>query len=89
MSKTRLRATVRGSGSNGVIHVGFRRWILQQAVALNCTCTAINVGDTVELFASGEYANVHILLARARIGPPNSRVLGVTIEKEEHINGLD
>ena len=89
MAHSIIRATVRGSSINGVIHVGYRRWIVQQAITLNCSCIAENVGPTVKLLIEGQFAEAHILLAKARVGPPNSRVLSVTIDKEEAFNAME
>ena len=89
MSRLLLRATVTGTGTNGVIHVGFRRWAVQLAIDFNCDCTAENTGDTVKLVITGRPIDVRVLLAKLRYGPPGSRVLGITIDKEELVHGME
>lgn len=83
-----IHFTVHGYGTQGVIHVGFRRWIIGQALDLGLDCMAFNQGSTVEVVATGDPLMLRILVARARNGPPNSRVLAVTVTKQEEIIGI-
>lgn len=85
MSRHLIRAIVHGSGAQGVIHVGFRSWIVRQATELGCDCTAENVGDTVAVTAVGEALSLKLLMARARNGPGLSRVLSVRILHIEEV----
>ena len=84
----RVTAIAIGSGTNGVIHVGFRDWISKLAVAHDCSCVAINIGDTVQFTLTGDSLRVRVVLAKARFGPPGSRVLELAYDKEEYIQCL-
>ena len=73
---------IRGAGVNGVIHVGFRRWVIEIAKAHNCLCTAINEGDTVRVHLTGFSFDLENVIRRVKAGPPGARILEVTITNE-------
>ena len=74
--------TIRGSGANGVIHAGFRRWITAQTQTLGLFCHAENLGDICRVTLRGFPNDIAAVIALAKRGPPGSRVLDVELSPE-------
>lgn len=69
-----LHATITGR----VQGVGFRYFVLQNALAHNLTGWVRNLGDgRVEVLAEGEHHSLNALLRALRVGPSHAEVLNV------------
>ena len=75
----RARAIVSGSGVNGVVHVGYRLWLMNLTQQLSCELDVQNRGEQVLFDVSGAPEDIRYILAQAHKGPPRARVLDVHI----------
>jgi acylphosphatase len=80
----KAHVTVIGSGVNGVIHVGFRRWLAENGKANGLRVQAHNEGEQVKATIEGDTDQVIALLKACRHGPPRARVLDVRAEIERN-----
>lgn len=81
----KAHVTIIGSGVNGVIHVGFRRWLCENGEHMGLQVRAHNQGEQVHACIIGDSSSVVELIKACRFGPKRARVLDVlaTIEREQ------
>ena len=75
----RCHATVWGSGVNGVIHTGYRRFARELGYQHGVAVDAVNVADRVEIQLDGYPEDIRRIVQKLRVGPPRARVLGVKV----------